>query len=110
VISLIEARQAQLAELCRRFGVERLHVFGSAAAGRFDAQSSDLDFLVRLAEREPTGVYADRFLGFAEALEQLFGRRVDLITEQSIRNPYFRSEVEASRRLVYEQSHEKAAV
>ncbi|MDD2764768.1 MAG: nucleotidyltransferase domain-containing protein [Opitutaceae bacterium] len=99
-----------MAELCRRFGVERLYVFGSAASGGFDPQASDLDFLVRMADRRPTGAYADRYLGLAKALEALFGRRVDLVTEQSIRNPYFRSEIEVSRRLVYEHPREQAAV
>jgi predicted nucleotidyltransferase len=62
-----------------------------------------LDFLVSLKDREPTGRYAERFLGLGEALERLFGRRVDLVTEESIRNPYFRHEVESTRQLVYGQ-------
>ena len=77
---------------------------------RFDTETSDLDFLVRFADRTPSGEYADRHLGFAEDLEQLFGRRVDLVTEQSIRNPYLRREIEATRQLIYEQPHEETAV
>ena len=46
--------------------------------------------------------YADAFLVFADALEQLLGRKVDLLTERMIRNPYFRATVEASRQTVYE--------
>jgi predicted nucleotidyltransferase len=42
------------------------------------------------------------FLDFADALEALFGRRVDLIMPQSIRNQYFRQVVDASRQLIYE--------
>jgi hypothetical protein len=110
MIAVIENRKTELAELCRKFGVERLYVFGSAVSGGFNSQASDLDFLVRMTDRRPTGGYADRYLGLAEALERLFARRVDLITEQSIRNPYFHREVEASRRLVYEHSREQAAV
>ena len=98
---LIERRRSELEELCRRFGVERLYLFGSAARGGFRLSSSDLDFIVELAHRGPDAAYADRYLGFAEALERLFGRRVDLITEHSIRNPYFRRELEATRQLVY---------
>jgi predicted nucleotidyltransferase len=85
--------------------VERLCVFGSAVLGRFDPRYSDLDFLVRFANREPTGEYAERYLGFAEALEQLFGRPVDLVTEKSIRNPFFRREVESTRQLMSDQSY-----
>lgn len=103
MIAAVEARTADLAELCQRFGVIRLYLFGSATGGRFDSNSSDLDFLVSLKDREPTGRYAERFLGLGEALERLFGRRVDLVTEESIRNPYFRHEVESTRQLVYGQ-------
>lgn len=52
---------------------------------------------MRFADRQPTGDYADRYLGLADALEKLFQCRMDLVTEESIRNPYFRQEVEATR-------------
>lgn len=87
-----------------------MDLFGSAATGQFNAEASDLDFLVRFADREPTGSYADRYLGLAESLEQLFQRRVDLVTEESIRNPYLRREIHATRETVYEQPREEAAV
>lgn len=96
-----------LANLCRRFRVERLYLFGSAADGAFDPGRSDLDFLVTL-EEQPPGEYADNYLGLAQALEKLFGRRVDLVTERSIRNPYFREAVFAARRLLYDHRDEKA--
>ena len=101
--SLVEQSKPALAELCQRFSVRRLYLFGSAAAGTFDPNTSDLDFLVEMADRQPTTAYADRYLGLAEALESLFGRRIDLVTEQSIHNPYLRREVQATRQLVYEQ-------
>ena len=110
MISLIEKSKPALAELCRRFEVRRLYLFGSGTGGRFDASSSDLDFLVELADRQPTKSYADRYLGLAEALERLFGRSVDLLTEQSIRNPYLRREVEKTQQLVYEQRSEETPV
>ena len=90
--------------------MQRLYVFGSAAAGGFNESTSDLDFLVRMKDRQPTGSYADRYLDLADALERLFGRRVDLVTEESVRNPHFKRELEATRRLVYEQALEQAAV
>lgn len=106
---MIEEHSGQLAELCRRFGVERLCLFGSAAHGGFRPGESDLDFVVEMADRQPTGEYAERYLGFAEELERLFGRRVDLFTEDSIRNPYFRREIEATRQIGYETPPEEAA-
>ena len=110
MIDLVNEKRLELANLCERFRVERLDLFGSAAGGGFRPESSDLDFLVRFADRQPTGAYADRYLDFAEALERLFQRPVDLVTEQSIRNPYFRRVVEASRQPIYERSDTQAAV
>jgi predicted nucleotidyltransferase len=110
MISLIENSKPALAELCRRFQVRRLYLFGSGTGPRFDAKTSDLDFLVELSNRQPTKAYADRYLGLAESLERLFGRRVDLLTDQSIRNPFLRREVQATRQLVYEQRSEEAPV
>jgi predicted nucleotidyltransferase len=109
VTAIIERQLPALAELCRRFGVVRLYLFGSAAAGRL-GPSSDLDFLVEMSDRQPTGEYARRYLDLAEELESLFGRRVDLVTEQAVRNPYLRREIQATRELVYEQPREEAAV
>ena len=97
---LIEPHLAAIRALCREHRVRRLDLFGSAATDAFDPASSDLDFVVSFANTRSPG-YADRYLGFAEALEALFGRAVDVVTDRSIRNPYFRHAVEASRQPVY---------
>jgi predicted nucleotidyltransferase len=110
MIPIINKHRADLVEICRRYGVNRLYIFGSAAQDRFDPDRSDLDSLVEIAGREPSGSYADRYLDLADALERLFGRRVDLVTEQSIRNPYFRREVEATRQLIYEYPRQDTVV
>jgi predicted nucleotidyltransferase len=110
MVAFTEQDRVVLAQLCQRYRVERLYVFGSAASDHFDTTHSDLDFLVCFADRQPTGEYANRYLGFAEALEQLFDRPVDLLTEQSIRNPYLKSEIESTRQLVYEQPHPETTV
>ena len=79
--AIAEKRQA-LAALCRRFGVEKLEVFGSAARGAdFDAYRSDADFLVSFSGREDE---LSRFLDFKEALEALLERPVDLVERQAI--------------------------
>lgn len=97
---LVTEKQEQMGEVCRRFRVRRLELFGSATDGGFRPQDSDLDFLV---EFEPlgTGEHADAYFGLLEALEGLFGRPVDLVMADAIRNPYFRQSVDRTRRLVY---------
>jgi hypothetical protein len=107
-MNLLSARSTELVVgICRRFRVERLYLFGSAADGRFDSKNSDLDFLVTL-EEQPPSEYADNYLGLAHALEELFGRSVDLVSERAIRNPYFQETVFNARRLVYDRLDEKA--
>ena len=91
-----------LGELCRRHQVERLYLFGSAVDQRFDPLRSDLDFLVAFGPQTPTQ-YADNYLNLADELENLCGRPVDLVTEPSIRNSFFRESVFSTRQLLYEQ-------
>jgi predicted nucleotidyltransferase len=75
---LIAERRDEIAALCRRYGVQRLEVFGSAArGGDFNATLSDADFLVQFAPGEAAG--ADNFVAVKGALERALGRRVDLV-------------------------------
>ena len=105
MIPLIEARRGELERLCVLHRVVRLDLFGSAATGAFRPGQSDLDFIARFeGTREPD--YAERFCGFADALEALFGTRVDLLTERMIRNALFREEVERTRLTVYKRTDE----
>jgi predicted nucleotidyltransferase len=92
--------QEELERLCRRYHVQRLDLFGSAAAGTYRPGKSDLDFLVEF-EPLPPGAYADTYFGLLEALVELFKHRVDLVVASAIRNPYFRESVERTRSLLY---------
>lgn len=100
MIREIEEHRGAIEELCRRFRVGRLELFGSAAAGRFDPQSSDLDFLVEFEELR-ANEYADAYFGLLEELEKLFRREVDLVVDQSVKNPYLRESIQRSRTLLY---------
>jgi uncharacterized protein len=107
MITLIERRRAELAELCRRYRVKRLDLFGSAARGAFHHDTSDLDFIVSFEGPGERG-YATRYYEFAESLEALFGRQVDLLTERMIGTPFFRQEVQQTRETIYEQGSQTA--
>jgi predicted nucleotidyltransferase len=100
----------EIVALCRVFGVERLEVFGSAADGRFDPARSDFDFIVRLGrgQAQTLGSLGRRFVGFADSLEAVLGRPVDLLPDKPMANPYFRSAVEASRRVLYDRAAAEA--
>jgi hypothetical protein len=98
---VVDAQRENLERLCRRFRVNRLDLFGSAATGQFDPRTSDLDFVVLFEKMSPVE-HADAFFGLIEALENLFGRAVDLVEEEPIRNPVFREEIQRTRKTVYE--------
>ena len=100
MIDLLHQHQEHLAELCRRYRVAQLEVFGSAAVGTFDEQRSDLDFLVDFQEGFPDGPF-HQYFDFLAALKSLFGREVDLVETQAIRNPYFAQSVSKTRRALY---------
>ena len=108
MIDVVTQHRDQIAALCRRYGVRRLDLFGSAATGAFDPETSDLDFVVAFADTRSLD-YGERYLDFADALESLFGRPVDVLTENMIGSPYFRQAVEAARQPVYDERNAPAA-
>ncbi len=99
-LPLIE-KQSELAELCRRFDVVRLEVFGSAATDSFDPGQSDIDFLVEFSPNADLGPWMSRYFELQEALQSLFGRNVDLVMVGALRNPYFVLDVNRTRRVLY---------
>jgi predicted nucleotidyltransferase len=96
--SSIRAHAAELSALCRRHGVRRLELFGSA----IDDQEviGDLDFLVEF-EALDRDTYADAYFGLLEDLERLFGRSVDLVMTSAVTNPYFLQDIARKRTVVY---------
>jgi len=100
MVSIVEPRRQQVADLCRRFHVRRLEIFGSAARGDFDPERRDLDFAVEFIAR--TSLRAlDAYFGLKEALEDLSGRPVDLVMPAAVTNPYFRADLERTREVIY---------
>lgn len=99
MIKLIEKNKKKISELCRKHKVKQLYLFGSANTAKFN-QESDLDFLISF-DSVPVLDYADNFFALQEGFEQLFKRKVDLVVEKSIKNPYFKSIIEKTRTLLY---------
>ena len=87
MIQLLEQHRPEIAALCRKYGVRHLELFGSAARGNFDPAESDVDFFFEF-DADPHRL-ADRFFGLMEDLQRLLGRKVDLVSSQDAKNPYF---------------------
>jgi len=89
----------QLEEICKKFGVKKLYVFGSVAKG-IVTDANDIDFLVEFEETGFEGAF-DRFMGLKNSLESMYGKPVDLLTMKKFRNPVFHQEVDTSKSLIY---------
>lgn len=96
----VEHRRADIAALCRRLGVRRLSLFGSATGECFNEATSDLDFVVEF-NNGPGFDYFDAYFSLKEGLEALFDRPVDLVTQSSIKNPYFAACLAETQEFVY---------
>jgi predicted nucleotidyltransferase len=107
MIALIDDNRAAIADLCQKFGVQHLAVFGSAATGVFDPATSDLDFAVEFEDYGP-GI-ARRFMGFIAALEELVQTDVDVVTPSSITNLDFLRELNRTAVALYDSGNRTAA-
>ena len=97
----IHQHQSTIVELCRRYRVQRLEVFGSAARGTdFSPEISDADFLVEFSSSADS-LTLKAFFGLQAGLSQILGRRVDLAESSAIRNPYVKTSVNQSREVIY---------
>lgn len=98
-MSIIDQYNKDIQRLCAKHKVRRLYAFGSVLTDHFKKES-DIDFIV---DFEPVDLnqYADNYFDFKFALEDTLHRPVDLLEEKTIRNPYFKTEVENHRQLIY---------
>lgn len=100
MIELIQQHRQAIESLCGKYSVRRLELFGSASTGRFDEETSDLDFLVEFLPLQE-GRYADAYFDLLFALQELFGRSVDLVMPEAVKNPYFLQAVNQHREVLY---------
>lgn len=89
----------ELTRLCTKYNVEKMYLFGSALTSNFNKES-DVDFLVRFKDID-LSVYFDNYIGFKEKLEDLFSRKVDLVEEQTLKNPVLINSINKSKELIY---------
>ena len=95
----IDNKIEDLRRLCTMYNVEKMYLFGSALNSIFN-NSSDVDLLVKFKEIELVD-YFDNYMNFKEKLESLFGREVDLLEEQTLKNPILIESINKSKELVY---------
>ena len=100
-MELVDRNTDKLIELCVNHKVGQLYLFGSVLTNQFN-ESSDIDLLVQFSQIDLLE-YFDNYMDFKEQLEVLFGRSVDLVENQAIRNPVFRRIIDREKQLIYER-------
>lgn len=99
---IIEKNFNKITEICRKNNVKTMWVFGSINSEKF-SDKSDIDILVKFNSMD-FGEYADTYFDLCDELENLFSRKVDVITENSLSNPFFIKSVQSSKELIYERT------
>ncbi len=97
--SIIENNKSSIDKLCQENKVEKLYVFGSVLNENFN-ENSDIDFIVDIKNDNPK-LYTDNYFNLQFGFEKLFKRDIDLLTLNSLKNPYFIKNVERTRQLIY---------
>jgi uncharacterized protein len=101
MVSILTERRNEIADVCARFGVRRLEVFGSAATNDFDPRRSDVDLIVEFQEGHDLGPWMEQYFSLQSSLASLLGRPVDLVIASAMKNPYFIREANRTRQLLY---------
>jgi len=98
VRSKVEIPQDKIADFCRRWKVTEFALFGSALRDDFQP-GSDVDVLVSFA-KDATWSLLD-WVSMIEELEKIFGREVDLVEKDALRNPFRRHAILTTREVIY---------
>ena len=92
-------KKNKVKELCKKHKVEKLYLFGSATNESFN-QKSDIDLLVSFKNIE-LAHYFMNYITLKEKFEELFGRDVDLVEEQTLKNPILINSINKNKELIY---------
>jgi uncharacterized protein len=106
-MNIVEQHINSISELCQLHKVERLYVFGSVLTDKFN-EKSDVDFLVKFGDVN-LYYYFDNYTDFKESLEKLLQRPVDLVEEQTVKNPILRKSIDNNKKLIYGRPDRKVA-
>lgn len=96
---IVTDRIDELIQLCNVYSVKTMHVFGSVCTDKFN-DNSDIDILISF-DNLSVEQYTDNYFELHYKLQDLFGRKIDLLTDKSLSNPYFIKGMEQTKQLIY---------
>ncbi|MFV8335226.1 nucleotidyltransferase family protein [Flavobacterium sp. RSP29] len=98
-MNLINQNKEIIKNLCETHNVEKLYLFGSATTSKFN-EESDIDFLVKFKSFD-LKLYFINYIDLKNKLKNLLHREIDLVEEQTLKNPYLISTIEENKELIY---------
>ncbi|MBX2913763.1 MAG: nucleotidyltransferase domain-containing protein [Cyclobacteriaceae bacterium] len=101
MVKLLSDKLPAVVQLLKKHKVKRAYAFGSAVAGNFTT-ASDIDLLIAFEDNLDPVEYGVQYFELADQLELLLNCPVDLVTELSLKNPYFISSINKSKVPLYE--------
>ena len=105
----IKERQPDFIDLCKNHKVKSLYAFGSSVTDHFNPDTSDIDLVVEIDDLSPLD-RGEILISFWDNLEVFFQRKVDLLTEKSIRNPFLKKSIESTKVIIYDGSGQKVLI
>lgn len=107
-MDIIEKNIEKINALCLKYNVSELYAFGSVLTERFD-KNSDIDLLVDFDDMN-VAAYADNYFDFKFSLENIFSRKVDLLENKAIKNPFLKKSIDSSKKIIYGQRDKSLVV
>jgi predicted nucleotidyltransferase len=96
----IQSNLTSIQSLMRQHRIVRAYIFGSAVNTGF-SETSDIDLLVDVDDGIDPAELGSHLWDLQFSLESMLGRKVDLLTSRSLKNPFFIKQVEATKELIY---------
>lgn len=109
LLKQIKDKHTEFQKICRLHGVKKLYAFGSGVESRFEPLKSDFDFLVEMIPEDPLEK-GDLLISLWSALESFFDRKIDLITPESLKNPWLKESIQKTRVILYDGEDQKVVV
>lgn len=109
ITELINRNREDFIRLCKEHQVKYLYAFGSSVSDNFNFETSDIDLQVEIEEPDPISK-GEKLLSLWDNLEEFFNKKVDLLTNPDIKNPYLKQSVDSTKVLIYDATKEKILI
>ncbi|OBQ55609.1 DNA polymerase subunit beta [Tamlana sp. s12] len=105
----IKYKMTEFLSLCKSHNVKTLYAFGSSVTDQFNDDSSDIDLLIEIENQDPIE-RGESLISIWDKFELFFQRKVDLLTDSSIRNPILKRNIDATKILIYDGQKQEISI